>query len=833
VYFIDNSGDIIKTIVDWICPRGTQSFPLAVIDGLPGNWVGQVRVESQEWWTPGDPKVLPPNIVSIAELIRWDGPQQTVLLEGVAYNLFPEQQAFDWQLGSDCKDKFGRTVKGGLCSGVGLIGIPSFMNNMGGGGETGLTTELAIANLVPKPGFTDFAMYIYDQNGLLDFVCEKLNEKQVEYINVADWNYINEGFKGSAVISAVFWEHPVLEQGSLGQAKYVRNLVGLAAVKVERFNWPLVPSPDPAFDAPGDQSSASEGFPVIGAGVAGEFDFEGPQAPACPGVGEDTCEVPVRVRVTHNGLPPPLGQPVQGAVVQIRTVGGSVPLATGITDESGQVDLTVPVSGLVTRYEIWVATPDDPELRQVGRTRLLLDGPVCPQVQPGNIRVVVPVQPRFFTIRGTAFLPGPGALCDPTGRTRWEGLRIRLQDQTQVSLNTEVVMEPHVYDIVATNANGEFEFTALQSSRVDSTAVGLIASDDEYVLAALLQDVAGDPVPVTSNSFILGEDETRNFRSDLLLGPVSPIEDVWCNPDIVIPTREPTATPEPPVLDVEGSVFDCSGIPVPGQRVQIVGTNVWAVTDANGQFTFEAFEGDFTQGIYFVDVNGHRYDLDGDGTADPIEFIDADGDGDVDDADLFIKNNIRQINFIGVNCIENITPTATPVPPTATPSTPTPSATPTATPFKKRIKLIAVGAAAYCGSGDGATGNAIQLVDSSGTGIYTARVVNPTQFVFDVGDFNEGAYYVRINTGVTPTYPDGPPPFDPYVDEPPSAGPVGQYLWHLTVNGGGTRSFLWELKDTDGDSDVDWKDLSAKNSEPEFDFTGANCVQQDLLGDQE
>ncbi|MFQ5859615.1 MAG: hypothetical protein ACE5LU_28795, partial [Anaerolineae bacterium] len=319
VYFLDNSGDIIKTVVDWICPRGNQVFPLAVIDGLRGNWVGQTRVESQEWWTPGDPKVLPPNIVAVAELIRWDGPAQTVLLEGVAYNLFPEKQAFDWQIGSG---------DGGLESGVGLLGIPSFLNNMSGGGETGLTTELAIANLVPKPGFTDFAIYIYDQNGLLDFVCEKLNEKQVEYINVADdWNYINDGFKGSAVISAVFWEHPVLA-ASGSETTFVRNLVGLAAVKVERFNWPQVPSTDPADDAPGDQASASEGFPIAGPfNTKAKFDFEGPQAPGCPGVGEDQCTAAVAGTVRDHD-----GNPIECdgcALVQIFPLGGNIPVWTG------------------------------------------------------------------------------------------------------------------------------------------------------------------------------------------------------------------------------------------------------------------------------------------------------------------------------------------------------------------------------------------------------------------------------------------------------------------------------------------------------------------------
>ncbi len=53
VYFLDRSGDIITTLVDWICPRGSQTFFLPVIADLPGNWVGSIRVESQEWWTPG------------------------------------------------------------------------------------------------------------------------------------------------------------------------------------------------------------------------------------------------------------------------------------------------------------------------------------------------------------------------------------------------------------------------------------------------------------------------------------------------------------------------------------------------------------------------------------------------------------------------------------------------------------------------------------------------------------------------------------------------------------------------------------------------------------
>lgn len=256
VYFIDNSGDIITTLVDWICPRGSQSFFLPVINNLPGNFVGQIRVESQDWVSSGAPTVSAPNIASVAQLVRYGDTAMTSVLEAVAYNLFSEAQVFDWQIGAS---------DGGLDSGVGLVGIPSLLKDLR---NTGVTTELAIMNAVPQPGFTDFAMYIYDQNGLLDFVCEKLNEKQVEYINLDNWGYINSGFKGSAVISATFWEHKVFD----GSGSFARNLVGLGAVKIERQGTVL------GNDIPGDEAAGSEGFPIYG-----PFNFYGQQAPLCPG----------------------------------------------------------------------------------------------------------------------------------------------------------------------------------------------------------------------------------------------------------------------------------------------------------------------------------------------------------------------------------------------------------------------------------------------------------------------------------------------------------------------------------------------------------------------
>lgn len=177
-------------------------------------------------------------------------------LEAIAYNLFPEQQAFIWQLGAG---------NGGLESGIGVIGIPSLMKRGGG-----LTTEIAIQNVVPKPGFTDFALFIYDQNGLIDVICTKLHQNELDYINLDRWNFINNGFRGSAVISATFWEHDVFST----TGGFVRNLLGLAAVKIERSGTVL------GVDIPGDESAGSEGFPI-----PGNFLFMGPSAPCQVNVG--------------------------------------------------------------------------------------------------------------------------------------------------------------------------------------------------------------------------------------------------------------------------------------------------------------------------------------------------------------------------------------------------------------------------------------------------------------------------------------------------------------------------------------------------------------------
>jgi riboflavin kinase/FMN adenylyltransferase len=77
----------------------------------------------------------------------------------VGYNLLAEGEAFDWDAGRG---------SGGTTSGSGVIAIPALSK---ADNTSGTTSEIAIANLVPQPGFTDFAVLLFDQNGLVDYVC--------------------------------------------------------------------------------------------------------------------------------------------------------------------------------------------------------------------------------------------------------------------------------------------------------------------------------------------------------------------------------------------------------------------------------------------------------------------------------------------------------------------------------------------------------------------------------------------------------------------------------------------------------------------------------------
>lgn len=176
VYFLDEGGDIIQTVLDWICPRGSQTYELETINNLPGRYVGAIRVESQNWWTPGDPPVDAPNIVSVVNLINpFEG-------QALGYNAFTQQEA----------------------QGARTVALPLMLKENGQFGPGGVqwTTEIAVQNINMNPGTTNFRIDIYDQNGLVESFCQFVNERQVDYIDLAKIGTLPPGFSGSAVIDA-------------------------------------------------------------------------------------------------------------------------------------------------------------------------------------------------------------------------------------------------------------------------------------------------------------------------------------------------------------------------------------------------------------------------------------------------------------------------------------------------------------------------------------------------------------------------------------------------------------------------------------------------------
>ncbi|MFN2114448.1 MAG: proprotein convertase P-domain-containing protein, partial [Anaerolineae bacterium] len=143
-------------------------------------------------------------------------------------------------------------------------------------------------------------------------------------------------FKGSAIISAVFWEHDVFA----ADGRFLRNLVGLGAVSIERSKTRL------GEDIAGDESAGSRGIPFRQSDVEDEeFHFSFMPAgriPDCPGVpnlnppaSEEGCPESVTFECTN--CPVPLPDTV-GGIGEIANV--NIPSGCSVADVNMLVDIT-------------------------------------------------------------------------------------------------------------------------------------------------------------------------------------------------------------------------------------------------------------------------------------------------------------------------------------------------------------------------------------------------------------------------------------------------------------------------------------------------------------
>jgi len=361
VYFIDNSGDIIDTIVDWICPRGSQTFYLPAINNLPGMYVGQARVESQNWWGPGDPPVDAPNVLSVVNLVNYNTGQ------GAAYNTFPKDEAmWTYWVGLPflAKDKYDPYEPSG----------------------TKWTSEIAMTNVDMRPGISVWRIDFFDQNGLLYSLCQTLNEKQVDYIKLGNIGIIPPGWLGSAVISKMC-AYPDPDIGSL------------AVVVVEKASG--YPS--------GDLTKAYEGFPLFNPPNI-------PKAVDCPECVQLCPPGSISGIVTFDPWGDPPNAPVGGVEVMLASAGHDGLWGTAddwhgftMTNYKGEYAFGNLPAGL---YKVSVT------YNEVSLT--IAETLICDEDATVNLPLVEPEPSCLVTVQGTATMSGGAKLVGATVEL-WSG----------------------------------------------------------------------------------------------------------------------------------------------------------------------------------------------------------------------------------------------------------------------------------------------------------------------------------------------------------------------------------------------------------------------------
>lgn len=191
----DRSGNLTSHHDFPLCPLGSHSLYLN--NGPSGtlpDFIGSISIDAVSPVISGAGRDA---LAATVELVRYDGRQLSV----AAYEVIPAEP------------------------GDGLFGVPLLVR----GAEGEPSSRLAIQNRARLPGFTDFVVYIFDSHGLVDYLCLKLNALEMEYIDFSTSPYLSPGFKGSALISAVYWEHEALDE----RGDFVSNVVSLGVVALD------------------------------------------------------------------------------------------------------------------------------------------------------------------------------------------------------------------------------------------------------------------------------------------------------------------------------------------------------------------------------------------------------------------------------------------------------------------------------------------------------------------------------------------------------------------------------------------------------------------------
>jgi hypothetical protein len=206
--FVDAGGAVVASLGDWLCPRGSRSYFLPLIADLPESWRGAVRVESLPAGGLDAATVPPASIAGVVRSVRYADAARTRVVEAAEHALLAGP------------DPTGVAPCDGARPGPGCAGLVALPQLRKATYEGAVRSEVAITNLADAPGTTDVAVYLFDDNGLLDFLCLRLPHRQSAYIDLDTYAFLRPGFVGGAVVSAVSWRHgaPVEAEVALGAA---------------------------------------------------------------------------------------------------------------------------------------------------------------------------------------------------------------------------------------------------------------------------------------------------------------------------------------------------------------------------------------------------------------------------------------------------------------------------------------------------------------------------------------------------------------------------------------------------------------------------------------
>jgi hypothetical protein len=167
VNFLDDNGESILSLSDWICAGGSQAFSVPAFDEVPGRLIGAAVIQSQSHILPPTSDEIPG--LPIYAMVRL---HNYIMNQGMSYNAIPQDQA----------------------EGIEALALPLLVKN-----DQGWSSEIAIRNNSAQNRL-HVALDIYGGDDLLTTVPLVIEPDHVNYARLNDLGNVPDGFVGSGVM---------------------------------------------------------------------------------------------------------------------------------------------------------------------------------------------------------------------------------------------------------------------------------------------------------------------------------------------------------------------------------------------------------------------------------------------------------------------------------------------------------------------------------------------------------------------------------------------------------------------------------------------------------